>query len=222
MLRPQFQQQLRPPHQPKSLDDDAYGRERGGCESPVLRRASRVSLGGFSRTAGSNSDTGERTAPSARASARGLGELRRVVGRSRSHAIYRRAATGQRGSWARLLRYAGHWVWLGYGFWVAEEKSTGKFVGELGYANLQRDIQTPLAHMPELGWVLATSFHGKGYASEAGRAATAWGDQRFGSLPTTCIIDPDNVRSIRVAQKCGLTESRRARYQGQPTIVFTR
>jgi hypothetical protein len=48
MLRPQFQQQLRPPHQPKSLDDDAYGRERGGCESPVLRQAGRVPSEAFS------------------------------------------------------------------------------------------------------------------------------------------------------------------------------
>jgi RimJ/RimL family protein N-acetyltransferase len=43
--------------------------------------------------------------------------------------------------WVRLLRYAGHWIWLGYGYWVVEEKSLGKLVGELGYANLQRDIQ---------------------------------------------------------------------------------
>ncbi|HEY2117576.1 MAG TPA: GNAT family N-acetyltransferase [Candidatus Acidoferrum sp.] len=124
--------------------------------------------------------------------------------------------------WARLLRYAGHWIWLGYGYWVAEEQSTGKFVGELGYANLKRDIEPSLADMPELGWVLAASFHGKGYATEAVRATTAWGDQQFGSQPTTCIIDPDNVRSIRVAEKCGFTESRRASYKGQPTIVFTR
>jgi RimJ/RimL family protein N-acetyltransferase len=43
--------------------------------------------------------------------------------------------------WARLLRYAGHWLRMGYGFWVVEEKATGKFVGEVGYANLQREIE---------------------------------------------------------------------------------
>ncbi len=61
--------------------------------------------------------------------------------------------------WARVLRYAGHWVWMGYGYWVVEEKFTGKFVGEVGYANLKREIQPSLGNLPELGWVLATPFH---------------------------------------------------------------
>ena len=124
--------------------------------------------------------------------------------------------------WARLLRYAGHWVWLGYGLWVLEEKATGKFAGEVGYENHKRDIQPPLADMPELGWVLATNFHGKGYATEAVRAAIAWGDARFGDQGTCCIIHRENARSIRVAEKCGFTESARTTYRNEPTIVFTR
>jgi RimJ/RimL family protein N-acetyltransferase len=27
--------------------------------------------------------------------------------------------------WARLLRYAGHWAMLGYGYWVVREKESG-------------------------------------------------------------------------------------------------
>ena len=27
--------------------------------------------------------------------------------------------------WARILRYAGHWSMLGYGYWLIEEKATG-------------------------------------------------------------------------------------------------
>ena len=124
--------------------------------------------------------------------------------------------------WARLLRYVGHWAWMGYGLWVVEEKDTGKFVGEVGYANYKRDIQPPLTDMPELGWVLARDFHGKGYATEAVRVATAWGDERFGSQRTVCIIDPENVASIRVAEKCGFKESARTIYKDHATIVFTR
>src|ERR1700688_3402443 len=58
--------------------------------------------------------------------------------------------------WARLLRYVGHWVCLGYGLWIVREKLTGLYVGEVGFANHQRAIEPPLADMPELGWVLAT------------------------------------------------------------------
>ena len=124
--------------------------------------------------------------------------------------------------WARLLRYAGHWAWMGYGFWVVEEKASGKFIGEVGYANHKRDIQPPLMDMPELGWVLATSVHGRGYATEAVRAAMSWGDARFGNQKTFCIIDPENVRSIRVAEKCGFKETWRTSYKDAPTVVFVR
>ncbi len=32
-------------------------------------------------------------------------------------------------TWTKLLRYVGHWAVLGFGYWVVEEKATGKFVG---------------------------------------------------------------------------------------------
>jgi RimJ/RimL family protein N-acetyltransferase len=124
--------------------------------------------------------------------------------------------------WARMLRYVGHWAWMAYGLWVVEEKATGKFVGEVGYATHKRDIQPPLGDMPELGWVLATDFRGKGYATEAVRAAMIWGDHRFSGQRTACIIHPENVRSIRVAEKCGFKELGRAIYRSEPTLVFTR
>jgi RimJ/RimL family protein N-acetyltransferase len=124
--------------------------------------------------------------------------------------------------WARLLRYAGHWAWLGYGLWVVEEKATGKFVGEVGYSNHKREIQPPLMDMPELGWVLATYFHGKGYATEAVRAAITWGDERFGGQRTCCIIHSENARSVRVAEKCGFTETARTTYKYESTIILTR
>jgi RimJ/RimL family protein N-acetyltransferase len=124
--------------------------------------------------------------------------------------------------WARLLRHAGHWAWLGYGLWVLEEKATGDYVGEAGYANHMRAIEPPLTDMPELGWVLATRFHGKGYATEAVRAANLWGDSHFAAARTACIIDPQNVRSIRVAEKCGFRLWLQGVYRGQPTLIFTR
>jgi len=123
--------------------------------------------------------------------------------------------------WARLLRYVGHWALLGFGFWAAEDKVTGSFVGELGFADFKRSIDPPL-NMPELGWILASHAHGKGYATEAVRAAIGWGERHFGPIQTTCIIDPENHPSLRVAEKCGYREARRAIYKGQPMIVFTR
>jgi RimJ/RimL family protein N-acetyltransferase len=124
--------------------------------------------------------------------------------------------------WARLLRYVGHWSLMGFGYWAIEEKDTGSFVGELGFADYKRDIEPSLNGVPELGWVLASRVHGKGYATEAVRAAVAWGEARFGSARTVCLIHPENLASIRVAQKCGYQESQQAAYKGQPTIIFAR
>src|ERR1700722_8551273 len=47
-------------------------------------------------------------------------------------------------SWTKFLRYAGHWQLLGFGYWAVEEKATGDFIGEIGFADYKRDRQPPL------------------------------------------------------------------------------
>jgi RimJ/RimL family protein N-acetyltransferase len=130
--------------------------------------------------------------------------------------------SSQEDVWARMLRYAGHWALLGFGYWAIEETATGEFVGELGFADFRREIEPPLEGMPEIGWALVSPAHGKGYATEAVSAVSAWGDERFGERTTACLISPDNLASIRVAEKCGYTQAGRAAYKGQATLVFTR
>lgn len=34
--------------------------------------------------------------------------------------------------WGRILRYVGHWNWMGYGYWLVEDKESGRFIGEVG------------------------------------------------------------------------------------------
>ncbi len=125
-------------------------------------------------------------------------------------------------SWARLLRYVGHWALKGYGFWAIEEKSTGAYVGEAGFADFKRQMEPSLGDTPEIGWVLAGAAHGKGYATEAVQAIVAWGDQQWPSRPTVCIVAPENLASIHVARKCGYRERERGTYRGEPTIIFER
>jgi RimJ/RimL family protein N-acetyltransferase len=125
-------------------------------------------------------------------------------------------------SWTKFLRYAGHWHLLGFGYWAVEEKATGDFIGEIGFADYKRDLQPSLNGVPEIGWVLASRAHGKGYASEAVRAAVAWGDAHFQPARTACIIVPENLASIRVAVKCGYRDPQPATYRGKPTLLFVR
>lgn len=125
-------------------------------------------------------------------------------------------------SWARFLRYAGHWSHLGYGYWAVEEKSSGEFVGEVGFADYHREIEPPLQGVPECGWALTPAVHGRGYATEAVRAVTAWGDANFGAVRTACIIAPEHAASIKVANKCGYRELQPALYKGETVLLFVR
>jgi RimJ/RimL family protein N-acetyltransferase len=125
-------------------------------------------------------------------------------------------------SWGRLLRYAGHWKLLGYGYWAVEERATGAFVGEMGYADYHRNKMAALKNTPELGWVLSPAVHRRGFAIEALSAITQWGDRTFKAKRTACIIAPENTASLRVAAKLGFIEDRRTTYNGAPTIVMYR
>jgi RimJ/RimL family protein N-acetyltransferase len=125
-------------------------------------------------------------------------------------------------SWRRLLGYVGHWSLLGFGYWVAEEKATGHFVGEIGFADYKRDLEPSMKGTPEAGWVLAARAHGRGYATEAFRAALAWGDAHFKTERTACIISPENLASIRVAVKCGYQAFASTTYKGRPTVMYVR
>ncbi len=82
-------------------------------------------------------------------------------------------------TWARLLTYVGHWQVLGFGYWAIESKATGVFIGEIGFADFHRDIIPAMRGVPELGFALASSEHGNGYATEAVGAVLSWGDEHL-------------------------------------------
>jgi RimJ/RimL family protein N-acetyltransferase len=121
-------------------------------------------------------------------------------------------------AWARLLRYRGHWELLGYGFWAITERASGAFVGETGLADFQRGLEPDLG--VEAGWALLPAAQGQGYASEAVRAALAWGAEHVGAREVSAIIDSGNAPSLRVAARCGFAEVARVRYKGDDVIVL--
>jgi len=124
-------------------------------------------------------------------------------------------------SWGRMLRYPGMWALIGCGFWLIEEKATGKFIGEGGFANFERDSD-PRIDAPEQGWALSPHAHGKGYATEAIGAMIAWGEQHFGRTDFVAMISPENGPSVRVAQKHGYREWKPATYKGESVMLFRR
>jgi RimJ/RimL family protein N-acetyltransferase len=125
-------------------------------------------------------------------------------------------------TWMRLLSYVGHWSVMGFGYWVIEETGTKQFVGEIGFADFKRDIAPSMKDVPELGFALRAAYHGKGYATEAAGAVLAWGDEHLPGPRTVCLINPENVASVRIATTCGYEVFDRTTFNGQATLFLER
>jgi len=125
-------------------------------------------------------------------------------------------------TWLRILGYRGHWQLLGFGYWALEEKATGRYVGECGFAEFRRGLYASIDGLPELGWVVAQHAQGRGYAIEALRAIVAWGDAHFAGLKTACIIQRANRRSFRVAEKLGYCPQESSESARQPEVILVR
>ena len=101
-----------------------------------------------------------------------------------------------------IARMEAKFVVHGFCFWAVEEKQSGRLAG---FTGLNRPDQAlPFAPCVEVGWRLAREFWGRGYASEAGRAALAYG---FGALKLPEIVAftvPGNIRSRAVMERLGL------------------
>lgn len=124
--------------------------------------------------------------------------------------------------WARLLRSAGHWALLDHGLFAVEERATGRMIGEVGLADFRRGLGSDFDGVPECAWLMSGDVHGKGYATEAVRAAIGWMEARFAPARTVCIIDPDNAASLGVAAKLDYKAYGEAEYKGRPVIKLQR
>jgi RimJ/RimL family protein N-acetyltransferase len=124
--------------------------------------------------------------------------------------------------WTRLLRYVGHWALLGFGYWVVREKSTQRFVGEVGFGDFLRVDLPELHGIPEAGWAIAPAAQGRGFATEAVTAAHHWLEHVHGAERSVCMIAPQNAPSLRVASKCGYQAYAEARYRGETALLLER
>ncbi|MEO1252117.1 MAG: GNAT family N-acetyltransferase [Pseudomonadota bacterium] len=123
-------------------------------------------------------------------------------------------------AWIKFLRASGFWVHLGYGYWIVEEKEGGHIVGEIGFGDFKRAMRPLLTGNMEAGWAFAASAHGKGYATEALRAALDWASRNFPDETIHCIIEKENAASLRVAEKCGFSYIGVADYHDAKVNVY--
>jgi [ribosomal protein S5]-alanine N-acetyltransferase len=85
--------------------------------------------------------------------------------------------------------------------WAITVRETGRLLGVI-------DIRLD-APRAEIGYVLARPDWGKGYATEAASAVTAWGLAQPAIHRVWAVCDVDNVASARVLEKAGMTREAR-------------
>lgn len=90
----------------------------------------------------------------------------------------------------------------GYGLWALETRADGEFIGFTGLSSVPFEAHfTPAV---EVGWRLARSAWGRGYATEAAGAALAFGFDDVGLSEIVSFAVTGNARSRAVMERIGM------------------
>jgi RimJ/RimL family protein N-acetyltransferase len=120
--------------------------------------------------------------------------------------------------WLRtcLERYYRTW---GFGPYAVLEKSSRSVIGYCGlfyFPDLDGQPEV------EIGYRLARSAWGRGYATEAARAVRDYAFETLAIRRLIAMIDPSNTASIRVAEKLGMRYEKNILLEGytHPDLVY--
>lgn len=101
-----------------------------------------------------------------------------------------------------------HWMERGYGHWAVTQKQDPAVIGWDGLEFL------PETGENEVAYLLSHKVWGHGFATEAALAAVRYGFGEAGLKAIIGLVHPENISSIRVMEKCGLTFVDRKVYWG--------
>jgi RimJ/RimL family protein N-acetyltransferase len=90
----------------------------------------------------------------------------------------------------------------GFGLWALEICGVAPLAGFVGLSMPR--FTTPFTPCVEIGWRIAAEHWGRGYATEAARAALAYGFDVAGLHEIVSFTVPSNIRSRRVMEKIGM------------------
>ena len=112
-----------------------------------------------------------------------------------------------------LKRYARD----GLGQWAVVRKSDGSCVGECGICVQEVEGEKEF----EISYRMRRNCWGIGLATEAARACRDYGFQNVGLRRLISIIESENIASIRVAEKMGMTWEKSASFHKIPVLIYS-
>jgi RimJ/RimL family protein N-acetyltransferase len=101
-----------------------------------------------------------------------------------------------------LGRIRAHFAAHGFGLWAVSAIGGPAFVGMVGLA--VPSFQARFTPCVEVGWRLPVESWGRGYATEAARAALSFGFERLALSEIVSFTTVRNVRSRRVMERLGM------------------
>lgn len=117
-------------------------------------------------------------------------------------------------AWGVFCHGIALWQMFGFGSLSIDDAKTGAYLGQV-------EINAgPRFPEPELGWQLIESAEGKGYAFEAATALRRWALETRKLDSLVSYIDPENLRSIALAERLGARRDEAAKPQDPGDLVF--
>ena len=103
---------------------------------------------------------------------------------------------------ASVARFQAEFDQRGYGWWAVEVRATGEFIG---FSGLDQVDDGMVFSGVEIGWRLARSAWGQGYATEAALAVLAYGFDTLEFPEILAVTTAANLRSQAVMRRIGMT-----------------
>ena len=118
-------------------------------------------------------------------------------------------------------RWLERWDAWGLGMFVVERAEDARVLGRAGFLRWDPETWEIGGSETELGWGLAREHWGHGYATEAARALRDWALGERGLNRLISLIQHENLRSVRVAEKLGERYERDVEVRGKPTRLYS-
>ena len=115
--------------------------------------------------------------------------------------------------WEITVEERKRWIgWIQYNYPIATKnaarimlavtlKSGGQLIGMAGIGN-KEDVNNEI----EIAYFISEEYSNKGYMSEASKALIEWAFTNLQLDYLMAIVEPDNIPSQRVVEKCGFTK----------------
>lgn len=111
----------------------------------------------------------------------------------------------------------GHPKYPELGLWATIHKETGRFIGRCGLLPWTIDGVFEV----EVAYLIEKPLWGQGYGTEAARGILTYGFEKLNRTRLVCLIDRDNLASIRVAEKIGMAFEKEAEDEIGPFLLYS-